>query len=113
MASVTVTARPERAERRRRFVAAPSRIGRLIVLLNLLGLAVLVGGALLLNELRQGLVDARIDSLHTEGQLIANVMDQGATIGEPEPALEADTASDILQSLTIPRSERCWSSTLE
>jgi two-component system sensor histidine kinase ChvG len=87
-------------------VTAPSRIGRLIVFLNLVALAILVGGALLLNELRQGLVDARVDSLHTEGQLIANVMDQGATIGDPEPALEADTASDILQSLTVPRSER-------
>src|SRR5258708_26274101 len=67
MASVTATARSERAARRPRFLTAPSRIGRLIVLLNLLGLAVLVGGALLLNELRQGLVDARRDSLHTEG----------------------------------------------
>jgi len=106
MASATATARPERAARRPRFVTAPSRIGRLIVLLNLVSLAILVGGALLLNELRQGLVDARKESLRTEGQLIANVMDQGATIGEPQPALEVDTASDILQSLTVPRSER-------
>jgi len=111
MASVTATARPERVRRadrirRRRATSGPSRIGRLIIVLNLAGLAILVGGALLLNELRQGLVDARIDSLRTEGQLIANVIDRSATEGDPEPVLEADAASDILQSLAIPKTER-------
>jgi two-component system sensor histidine kinase ChvG len=47
---------------------------------------VLIGGALVLNELRSGLVNARIDSLTTQGELIANVIDQAATVGEPEPA---------------------------
>ncbi|HUZ12757.1 MAG TPA: ATP-binding protein [Caulobacteraceae bacterium] len=106
MVSVTATARPERAKPRPPLIAAPSRLGRLIVLLNLAALAILVGGALLLNEMRQGLVDARIDSLRTEGQLIANVIDTGATVGDPEPQLEADVASDLLQSLSIARSER-------
>src|SRR5580704_2416509 len=95
MASVTATARPERA-RSRRADAPPSRIGRLIIVLNLTGLAILVGGALLLNELRQGLVTARIESLRTEGQLIANVIDKEGTVGEPEPQLLADDASQIL-----------------
>jgi two-component system sensor histidine kinase ChvG len=107
MASVTDTARPERASwRRRRLWTPPSRIGRLIFLLNLVALAILVGGTIGLNELRQGLVQARVDSLRTEGQLIANVMDGAATIGEPDPALEADAASDILQSLVISKSQR-------
>jgi two-component system, OmpR family, sensor histidine kinase ChvG len=105
MASVTVTARPERA-RRPRAATPPSRIGRLIIVLNLAGLAILVGGALLLNELRQGLVKARGDSLETEGQLIANVIERNATQGDPQPMLEADTASDILDSLSIPKTER-------
>ena len=105
MVSVTATASHSRAERRRT-PAQPSRIGRLIVILNLTGLAILVGGALLLNELRQGLVTSRLESLRTEGQLIANVIDRAATVGDPEPALEADSASDILQSLSVARSER-------
>ncbi len=84
----------------------PGSLGRLIVVLNLVALAILVGGALLLNELRQGLVQARIDSLRTQGQLIANVIDQLATLGDPEPQMEADQASDILQSLFIPQSQR-------
>jgi len=106
MASVTATARPERARRRPADAVPPSRIGRLIIVLNLAGLAILVGGALLLNELRQGLVNARLDSLRTEGQLIANVIDKAATEGDPEPLLKADDASEILQSLSVPRSER-------
>jgi two-component system sensor histidine kinase ChvG len=106
MASVTATARPERARSRPTDAPPPSRIGRLIIVLNLAGLAILVGGALLLNELRQGLVNARLDSLRTEGQLIANVIDKAATEGDPEPLLKADDASVILQSLSVPRSER-------
>src|ERR1022692_2934467 len=95
MASVTATARSERA-RRPRTASPPSRIGRLIIVLNLAGLAILVGGALLLNELRQGLVNARVESLRTEGQLIANVIERSSTVGDPEPLLVADSASEVL-----------------
>jgi two-component system sensor histidine kinase ChvG len=105
MASATVTARSER-RRRTRAATPPSRIGRLIIVLNLAGLAILVGGALLLNELRQGLVNARIESLSIEGQLIANVIEKNATVGDPDPLLVADTASDFLDSLSIPKTER-------
>ncbi len=81
MASDTATASPER---RRRFRLLPgSRIGRLIIALNLLGLAILVAGALILNKRRSGLVEARIDSLTTQAELIANVIGGGATRGSP------------------------------
>jgi two-component system sensor histidine kinase ChvG len=103
MASATATARSERA-RRPRAGSSPSRIGRLIIVLNLAGLAILVGGALLLNELRQGLVTARIQSLSTEGQLLANVIEKNAT--DPAPLLKVDVASDFLDSLSIPKTER-------
>jgi two-component system sensor histidine kinase ChvG len=109
MASVTATAKPERARparARQRIVSPPSRVGRLIVILNLIGLALLVAGALLLNQLGQRLVQARIESLRTEGQLIANVLDQTATEGDPSPVLKADDASNILQSLSITSPER-------
>ncbi|MCA6289054.1 MAG: sensor N-terminal transmembrane domain-containing protein, partial [Phenylobacterium sp.] len=75
MASDTDTASPE--PRRRRWRGPPaSRLGRLIFALNLLGLAILIVGALVLNELRRGLVEARIDSLTTQGELIATLIDQ-------------------------------------
>lgn len=120
MASVTVTASPEpsddAAPRRPLRARRPpsrhgswplgSRLGRLIIVLNLLGLAILIAGALILNELRQGLVSARQESLAVEGAVLANVIDQYATVGDPEPALEADTANNVLQTLDIPKPQR-------
>ncbi|ODT60589.1 MAG: histidine kinase [Phenylobacterium sp. SCN 69-14] len=116
MASDTDTAKPDpkTEPRRRRPPRAPSlfswlpgsRLGRLIILLNVLGLAIIISGSLLLNELRRGLVGARIDSLTTQGELIVNVINRAATVGEPTPELDAQAASEILQMLSNPRSQR-------
>jgi len=120
MASDIATANPEKprrapagadgetAPRTRRWATWPlgSRLGRLIVALNLLGLAILISGALVLNELRQGLIDASLLSLRLQGKLIANVIDQTATVGEPDPTLDADAATNVLQSLQIPPAQR-------
>ncbi|HEY9219282.1 MAG TPA: stimulus-sensing domain-containing protein, partial [Phenylobacterium sp.] len=108
MASATATASPEREpkEPRLRWWLPGSKLGRLIIALNVLGLAVLVAGALVLNELRRGLVNARIDSLTTQGELIVSVIDQAATVGEPEPSMDASYAAEILKLLSNPRSQR-------
>ena len=50
---------------------APQRLASRIVLLNLLGLVVLVIGILYFNQFRQGLIDARVQSLTTQAQIIA------------------------------------------
>jgi two-component system sensor histidine kinase ChvG len=94
------------ASKGRRKLIPGSRLGGLIIALNLLGLAILIGGALVLNELRRGLVNAQIDSLTTQGEFIANVIDRAATMGEPVPQLEVDRAAQTLQLLFIPRSQR-------
>ncbi len=83
-----------------------SRLGRLIVALNLLSLAILIGGALVLNELRRGLITAEIDSLTTQGRFIANVIVQAAAVGDPVPALDAERARETLQLLFIQGSQR-------
>ena len=121
MASATDTGSPEHAEpgplvRPVRQRAAPrplkfkglpgSRLGRLILAFNLLGLAILISGALVLNELRRGLVNARIDSLSTQGELIASILNQAATVGEPEPQMDAALATELLQTLSNPRAQR-------
>ncbi|MDO9336056.1 MAG: stimulus-sensing domain-containing protein [Caulobacter sp.] len=89
-----------------RFWSRGSRLGRLIVGLNLIGLAVLISGALVLNEIRRGLVEARLDSLSLQGELIGQIMAEAATQGEPTPYLQADRAARILQLLHVPRSQR-------
>jgi two-component system sensor histidine kinase ChvG len=117
MASDTDTAKPERAaagaqgshdgSRPSRLRWLPgTRLGRLIITLNILGLVILIVGALVLNELRQGLVNARIDSLTTQGELMATIIDRAATVGEPTPAMNAQQAGEILQILANPKSQR-------
>ena len=107
MASATDTASPEPPARRSRLRSLPgSRLGRLILALNLLGLAILISGALVLNELRRGLVNARIDSLTTQGELIASILNQAATVGEPEPQMDAALATELLQTLSNPKAQR-------
>jgi two-component system sensor histidine kinase ChvG len=112
MASDTDTAKPDRGSEprkgrpsRRRWLPG-TRLGQLIIALNVLGLAVLIVGALVLNELRQGLVNARIDSLTTQGELMAAIIDQAATVGEPTPAMDPNYASLTLQMLANPKTQR-------
>ncbi|MDQ0465622.1 two-component system sensor histidine kinase ChvG [Caulobacter ginsengisoli] len=83
-----------------------SRLARLIITLNLLGLLILVSGALVLNELRRGLVNARLESLSLQGETIVKVMDQAATLGEPFPQLQADRAARIIEVLHFPSTQR-------
>jgi two-component system sensor histidine kinase ChvG len=51
--------------------AATSSLTRRIVILNLAALIALVGGILYLNKFRAGLIDTRVESLLTQGQIIA------------------------------------------
>ena len=90
----------------RRLPFAGSRLGRLIVGLNLLGLTVLIAGALVLNEMGRGLVSARIDGLMTQGELIGNVVALLATRGDPVPELDTANATELLLAARIPASQR-------
>jgi two-component system sensor histidine kinase ChvG len=92
--------------RRRRLRFHSSRLARLILGLNLAGLAILVVGALVLNEFSRGLVQARVDSLSTQGQLVSQVIVKAAVNGEPVPSMDPEAARVVLELLNIPRSER-------
>ena len=69
------------AERRRMQVANRgfSSITRRIMLLNLAGLVALVAGILYLSEYRENLVDARVQSMLTQGEIIAAAIAASAT----------------------------------
>lgn len=108
MASATATANPDRRavpDVGRRWWPG-SRLGRLIVVLNLLGLTILIAGALVLNELRRGLINARLDGLVLQGEVIANVINEQATVGDPAPALDGVRAGEFLLEVFIPRLQR-------
>ena len=96
----------EAGARRRGVGVTGSRLGRLIAGLNILALLILIGGALTLNEIRQGLVQTRVDSLTAEGQTFTNLIDRAATHAEPEPTLDVGRAADIVQALVLAKNQR-------
>ena len=107
MASATATGKAERRLRPSKFRWLPgSKLGRLILALNLLGLTILIAGALVLNEYRQGLMKARIDSLSAQGELIADIINRAATVGEPTPEMDAALATEIMQTFQSPETQR-------
>jgi two-component system sensor histidine kinase ChvG len=57
-----------------------SSLTRRIVLLNIAGLVALLSGILYLNQFRAGLIDARVQSLLTQGEIIAGAVAASATI---------------------------------
>ena len=57
-----------------------SSLTRRIVVLNLGGLVALLVGFLYLNQFREGLIDARLQSLQTQGEIIAAAVAASATV---------------------------------
>ncbi|MBI1339815.1 HAMP domain-containing protein [bacterium] len=103
MAWGTAIRKPERYSGRRRRDAARSKlwspIAGLILASNLAGLIILIVGALVLNEIRSGLVQARTESLREQSDLIASVLVDVATRGDPEPQLLESQARSLLKRL--------------
>ncbi len=94
-------------DRRTRRRGAGSRLGGLILALNLLSLLILFVGALVLNEWRRNLVEARLESLTAQAEILANVLGElGITQGEPTPYLDPLAASQWLRDNFIPRGQR-------
>ncbi len=91
-----------------------SSLTRRILFLNLAALAVLVVGVLYLNTFRDALVEARVESLMTQGEIIAGAIAASATVEtdairiDPEKLLELQAGesvapgSDQLESLDFP-----------
>jgi len=57
-----------------------SSLARRIIVLNLAGFAVLVIGILFLNQWRSGLIEARVQSLRVQGEIIAAAIAASATV---------------------------------
>ncbi|MDP2765431.1 MAG: stimulus-sensing domain-containing protein, partial [Brevundimonas sp.] len=99
---------PGEAEPRRRVKRfGGSRLGGLILALNLLSLLILFVGALLLNEWSRGLIQARQETLVAQAELLANVLaDKEYTIGEPTPQFNVEKAPLLLRDNFIPEGQR-------
>ncbi|HET7411601.1 MAG TPA: sensor histidine kinase [Pararhizobium sp.] len=79
-----------------------SSLTRRILFLNLAALIVLVAGILYLNQFREGLIDARVESLLTQGEIIAGAVaasasvDTNSIIIDPKKLLELQAGQSIL-----------------
>ncbi|HWQ85922.1 HAMP domain-containing sensor histidine kinase [Brevundimonas sp.] len=86
-----------------------SRLGGLILALNLLSLLILFVGALALNEWRRGLIEARQETLAAQAELLVRVLGDeriGVTKGEPTPSLDPIEASRWLRDNFILSGQR-------
>ncbi|MFC5444719.1 stimulus-sensing domain-containing protein [Rhizobium halophytocola] len=78
-----------------------SSLTRRIMFFNLAALVVLVGGILYLNQFREGLIDARVESLLTQGEIIAGAISASASVDtnsitiDPEKLLELQAGQSI------------------
>ena len=82
-----------------------SRLGRMVFGLNLLGLIILVTGAMVLNELSQGLIKDQKVSLTAQAHLMGEVIDRVATGDGPVAHLDAYYAASLLGDF-IPAGQR-------
>jgi len=76
----SLSARFSAALRRLLFHHAFSSLTKRILFLNLAALGVLVTGILYLNQFREGLIDARVESLMTQGEIIAGAIAASASV---------------------------------
>lgn len=91
-----------RSALRRRFGLAWRRVGRAIsaraassltrriLVLNLGGLVALLSGFLYLNQFREGLIESRVQSLLTQGEIIAGAIAASATVEIDAITIDAD-----------------------
>ncbi len=90
-----------------------SRIARLILASNLAGLAILIAGAMVLNEMRAGLVVSKKEDLAGQAQIFTGLLSESATRGQPQPELDAQAARDVIRSLNLSASVRAKIMTMD
>ena len=104
-ASTGETARPRKSISSRLFRSAKlnffSSLARRIFIFNLIALTALIGAILYLNQFRAGLIDARIESLQTQGNIIAGALassaraDPDSIIIDPDKLFELQTGESL------------------
>jgi two-component system, OmpR family, sensor histidine kinase ChvG len=78
-----------------------SRLAALILGVNLVALVALVAGILAITENRRGLVEAKIDSLTAQANLIHILILETAVSDTPRPAMDPRLAGDVMARLYV------------
>ncbi|WP_137388408.1 sensor histidine kinase [Rhodoligotrophos defluvii] len=74
---------------------SPSSLTARIILLNIAGLIILVSGILYFNQFRQGLIDARVQSLIPQAHIIAGAIAASATVDTDSILIDPDRFLDL------------------
>jgi len=97
LADVAEDGAPQPAATRQSWFALTSITAR-IILINILGLVILAIGILYFNQFRQGLIDARVQSLTTQAQIIAAAVSGSATADTGSIVIDPDLMDDSNES---------------
>lgn len=90
-----------RRENPRRFLLT-SRLTRNIFLSNLIGLLILVAGSLAMNRFQDGLIDAKLENLHSLASTITTVMGEDSTGYASAAVLDIENAKQVLRGIKVP-----------
>ncbi len=86
---------------------SPSRsLLRRILLINVVGLGVLVGGVLYLNQFREGLIELRAEALRAQGEIIAIAIAEAAGAGDAVLGFDPRRANLVMRRLSQPAGAR-------
>jgi two-component system, OmpR family, sensor histidine kinase ChvG len=77
---------------------APTSLTARIALINILGLLVLAFGILYFNQFRQGLIDAKVQSLTTQAQIIAGAIAGSASADTGNIVITPDSLDDFSEN---------------
>jgi len=83
-----------------------SRLTRNIFLSNLIGLIILVAGALAMNRFESGLIDAKVDNINSLASTITTVIGEQATGFGGRAQLDVEGARQVLRGVNVPEGWR-------
>jgi len=79
-----------------------SRLSRMIIISNLIGLFILVTGSLAMNEFASGYFDAKMENLTSQAELITSILGEEATGLSQQAVLDVDQTRQILKRVDLP-----------
>ena len=101
------SARPSLAGEMRTLLISPMRsLTRRIVATNLVGLVILVATVLYLNQMRDELIQVRVESLGTEANILATAIAEIASTGPEKDSIDNKAAIKVLKQLTLRTDQR-------
>ncbi len=84
---------------------APGSLTARIVIINVIGLIVLASGILYLNQFRQGLIDARVEAMMSQAQIIAGALASSASINTDRVVIDHERLLKMHEEDAFPTAE--------